>query len=166
MYYDSGMRVVIIVVVLLVVGAGAGAIIWASGNHAGQVNTDSSRIAIKGYDPVAYFTREAPVAGRSEYSHEWNNATWLFSTAEHRDRFAADPEAYAPAYGGYCAWAIAEGTVAGINPDMWHIEEGRLYLNFSARTNRRFLNDVSGNIARAEGNWPDIRARLESKASQ
>jgi beta-xylosidase len=116
---------------------GAGDFVWASGNHEGRGNADCA--------------------------NGWDDATWHFASPEPRDRFISDPEAYAPAYGGYCAWAIAEGKVAGIDPEMWHIEDGRLYLNYSARINRRFLEDVNGNIDRAETNWPRIRSELEAR---
>lgn len=158
------MRLILLAVLVAVVGTGI--VVWASGTHEGRINTDASGVAIDGYDPVAYFTRGAPVAGSADYAYQWDGVTWHFASAEHRDRFIADPEAYAPAYGGYCAWAVAEGKVAGINPEMWHIENGTLYLNYSARTNRRFLSDVSGNIARAETNWPQIQSRLDADASK
>jgi YHS domain-containing protein len=147
------MRIPVFTLVLLL--AGAGALVEAAGNGEG---------AIDGYDPVAYFTQGAAVPGNADFAYQWVDTTWHFVSAEHRDRFVTDPEKYAPAYGGYCAWAVAEGKVAGVDPEMWHIENGRLYLNFSARTNRRFLEDVSGNISRADANWPRIRAELEAGA--
>jgi YHS domain-containing protein len=158
------MRLLLIAVLFAFVGAGV--LLWASGNHEGRINTDAAGVAIDWYDPVAYFTRGEPVQGSPDHAYQWNGVTWHFASAEHRDRFISDPEAYAPAYGGYCAWAVAEGKVAGINPAMWHIENGTLYLNYSAGTNRRFLSDVSGNIARADTNWPNIRSRLDAKASE
>lgn len=135
--------------------------LFAAGEHEGRVNTNAAGVAIEGYDPVAYFTSGEAVAGNAEFTYEWANATWHFSSAEHRDLFAGDPEAYAPAYGGYCAWAIAEGSVAGIDPTQWRIEDGRLYLNYSRRINRRWLQDVQGNIERANRNWPEISAELQ-----
>jgi len=155
------MRLLFITAVFALVGAGV--FVWASGNREGRVNTNSEGVAIDGYDPVAYFTQGAAVRGNADFAHEWDGATWYFASAEHRDRFIAEPEAYAPAYGGYCAWAVAEGKVAGIDPEMWHIEDGRLYLNYSARINRRFLADVRGNITRAETNWPRVRSELEMR---
>ena len=65
--------------------------------------------AIRGYDPVAYFTEGRPVEGRAEFKHDWNGATWQFASAEHRALFAENPERYAPQYGGYCAWAVSQG---------------------------------------------------------
>lgn len=115
-------------------------------------------VAIGGTDPVAYFAEGAPRAGSAEHSLDWNGATWRFASAANRDAFAADPEAYAPQYGGYCAWAVAEGYTAPIDPEAWRIEDGRLFLNYSRRVQRRWERDVPGNIARADGNWPAVLA--------
>jgi len=144
----------------------AGSTLFAAGSHEGVLNTNSEGIAIDGYDPVAYFTLGEATAGQSEYSYDWDGGRWYFSSAEHRDLFVADPERYAPLYGGYCAWAVANGDVAGIDPHAWHIENDRLYLNYSQRINRRFLNDLSGNIERADANWPEMRVQLEAAASE
>ena len=66
-----------------------------------KVNKTSFGVAIQGYDTVAYHTENRAVKGKSEFSYNWNDAVWYFATAENRDRFAADPERYAPQYGGY-----------------------------------------------------------------
>ncbi|MGB7413736.1 MAG: YHS domain-containing (seleno)protein, partial [Thermosynechococcaceae cyanobacterium] len=85
-------------------------------------------IAIRGYDPVAYFTESQPVQGKSEFAYDWKGATWHFASAEHRDLFSGEPAKYAPQYGGYCAWAVKEGTTAPIDPQAWKIVDGKLYL--------------------------------------
>ena len=113
-------------------------------------------IAIRGADPVAYFTQGAYVAGRPEYTHDWGGATWQFASAEHRDLFVSNPEQYAPQYGGFCAWAVSEGYVAPIDPTAWDIVDGKLYLNFNARIQRRWQRDISGHVARADRNWPSV----------
>jgi YHS domain-containing protein len=120
------------------------------------VNTTFLGVAIKGYDPVAYFTDSKPVKGESDFSFEWNGAEWRFATAAHRDLFKADPAKYAPQYGGYCAWAVSRGYTAGIDPDAWRIVNGRLYLNYSMKVQQQWAEDVPGNIAKAEENWPKI----------
>lgn len=112
--------------------------------------------AIRGTDPVAYFTEGRPVEGSREFTSDWNGATWRFASAENKALFDADPEAYAPQYGGYCAWAIAQGDLASIDPAMWTIVEGKLYLNYSADVQRRWEQDIPGFIARADENWPAI----------
>lgn len=113
-------------------------------------------IAINGTDPVAYFDQGRPVAGQEESAADWNGARWLFSSPENRDRFAADPSGFAPAYGGYCAWAASRGYVADTVPEAWTIHEGRLFLNASLRIRRRWERDIPGNVARADANWPEI----------
>jgi YHS domain-containing protein len=115
-------------------------------------------VAIAGTDPVAYFADGRAVAGRAEFSHVWQGATWRFASAEHRDRFAGDPERYAPQYGGYCAWAVSQGYTAGIDPEAWRIVDGRLYLNYDLEVQARWAEDVPGNIRKADGNWPKLLA--------
>ncbi len=122
------------------------------------VNQTFFGVAIRGYDPVAYFDVGRPERGRSKHSHEWMGATWRFASAERRDRFAADPERYAPRYGGYCAYAVSQGTTAPIDPEAWKIVDGRLYLNKSPRVQELWEQDVPGHIARADANWPRILA--------
>lgn len=113
-------------------------------------------VAIRGTDPVAYVREGRPVRGRTEFIHAWQGATWHFATAANRDAFAADPARYAPAYGGFCAWAVAEGYTAPIDPAAWKIVEGRLYLNYSRSIQRRWERDIAGNITRADANWPRL----------
>lgn len=117
-------------------------------------------VAIRGADPVAYHTEGRPVIGRAEFSHAWRGTTWRFASAASRDRFAADPERYAPAYGGFCAWAVAQGYTAPIDPAAWRIVEGRLYLNYDRAVQRRWERDIPGFIRRADAAWP----RLERAA--
>ena len=113
-------------------------------------------IAIDGTDAVAYFTEGKPVAGSDSHKVTWNGATWRFSSAENAATFEANPTAYAPQYGGYCAWAAAEGYVAPTAPDAWTIHDGKLYLNFNKRIRRRWERDIPGNVARGDANWPGI----------
>ncbi|MCH2165333.1 MAG: YHS domain-containing protein [Marinovum sp.] len=115
-------------------------------------------IAVDGSDVVAYFTEGKPVAGTAAHTVDWNGATWQFSSAEDAEAFQANPEAYAPQYGGYCAWAAAEGYIAGTRRDAWTIHEGKLYLNFNKRIRRRWERDIPGNVTRGDANWPAILA--------
>ena len=87
-------------------------------------------------------------------------ATWYFACAENRDRFAADPERYAPQYGGYCAWAVAHGYTAKIDPEAWKIVDGKLYLNYSKDVQADWAEDIPGNISKGDANWPKIHADL------
>jgi YHS domain-containing protein len=113
--------------------------------------------AIRGYDPVAYFTEEKAVEGSAAHTHEYQGATWQFVSAENREKFIADPQAYAPAYGGYCAWAVANNYTAPIDPDARSIRDGKLYLNYSKVVRARWGFDKSGNIEAADRNWPNLR---------
>ncbi len=113
-------------------------------------------IAIDGTDPLGYFTEGRPVPGSADITHDWNGATWRFASVENRDTFAADPEAYAPQFGGYCAFAVSRGYIAPTAPEAWTIYDGKLYLNFSLRIRRRWERDIPGNIARGVENWPAV----------
>lgn len=115
-----------------------------------------SSLAVSGYDPVAYFREGKPVEGSSNHQFEWNGATWRFASAENLAAFEADPEAFAPRYGGYCAWAVSQGYTASTDPTAWRIVDGRLYLNYSHAVQRRWAQDIPGNIAKADGNWPAV----------
>ncbi len=115
-----------------------------------------SNEAIKGYDAVAYFTEGKPVKGLDEFSFDYMGAEWKFASQAHLDLFRADPEAYAPQYGGYCAYAVANGETASAEPDLWTIHNGKLYLNYNRRINERFQQDIDNYIRQADQNWPRI----------
>lgn len=115
--------------------------------------------AIRGYDPVAYFTEARPVKGSREFTHQWNGATWRFASAENRERFAAAPEKYAPQYGGYCAYGVASGYAVKIEPDAWSVVDGKLYLNYDKRVQASWKSDVPGYVRKADANWPGVLAK-------
>lgn len=121
-----------------------------------EIWTDMHGRALKGYDPVAYHLERRPVMGSEAYAYEWKEATWWFSSADNRDRFAADPERWAPQFGGYCAWGIAEDRVVGINPTIFRIFDDKLYLNLNMTVHKEWLASHSAFIARANRKWPDI----------
>ncbi len=120
------------------------------------INTDSEGVAIKGYDPVAYFTTGKPVKGDKEFEYKWKGAKWRFSSKEHLRLFMDAPEKYAPQYGGYWAYAVSRGTTADIDPDSWSIVDGKLYLNLNKKIQKLWKNDVPGNIKKADENWPGV----------
>jgi YHS domain-containing protein len=115
--------------------------------------------AIRGHDPVAYFDQKGPVKGSKQFSHAWRGATWYFASAENRDKFAAEPERYAPRYGGYCAYAVSQGYTADIDPAAWSIVDEKLYLNYSLRIRERWNKDIPGHIRKADTNWPSVLQR-------
>jgi YHS domain-containing protein len=143
---------------LLVLAASGFAATAAAG---GVVNSSFlGSVAIEGTDPVAYFTAGKPIAGSSEFEHEWMGATWRFASAANRDLFAADPQKYAPQYGGYCAWAVSQGYTAKIDPEAWTIVGDRLYLNYSKEVRTQWSGDIPGNITKGDANWPKLRGDL------
>jgi len=116
-----------------------------------------SNTALQGYDPVAYFTDGQPVKGSKEFSTEYNGATFQFASAANRDAFLEDPAAYAPQYGGYCAWAMADGKYAKGNAKYWKIVDGKLYLNYNAGIQKKWNADVPGFIEKANTQWQDLQ---------
>jgi YHS domain-containing protein len=121
-----------------------------------QVNTDATGLALHGYDPVAYFTEGRPVEGSARFEHRWNGATWRFASAANRDRFSATPDAYAPQFGGYCAWAVSRNYTADTDPQVFDVVNGKLYLNYSKLVQLRWKVDREGNIRKADQNWPRL----------
>lgn len=122
-----------------------------------RINTDEDGIAIKGYDPVAYHLLQRPVEGDPNIAFDWQDARWQFATAEHRELFSRDPEAYAPRYGGHCAGAMARGILWTIDPEAWAIVDGKLYLNFRKSGIERFKEDPAPEIEKADAHWKELR---------
>ena len=120
------------------------------------VNVTPEGLAIKGYDPVAYFTIKRPVKGVPGHEYEWHGARWRFASAAHREEFLQDPEMYAPVYGGYCAYAVSQGKTADIDPETWTVFEGRLYLNLDKDVQRLWEKNMMAYIRKADKNWPLI----------
>ena len=115
-----------------------------------------NNLAIDGYDTVAYFSEGKPVEGKKEFSTEYMGAQWRFSSAENLAKFKADPTAFAPQYGGYCAYAVSQGGTASAEPDLWTIHEGKLYLNYSRSVNQTWKADMESYIEQADQNWPEL----------
>lgn len=115
-------------------------------------------LAVEGYDAVAYFTMSRPVKGSSYYELEYQGAKWRFSSQKHLDLFKANPTAYMPQYGGYCAWAMAQNKKADIDPAMWKIINQKLYLNYSKKIQTQWEVDIPGFITAANRNWTHLSA--------
>src|SRR6476661_8644596 len=113
-------------------------------------------IAIKGYDPVAYFTQSKPVKGSASFTHQWMNSTWWFVSADDRDEFASTPEKYAPQYGGYCAYGVSQGHAVNIDPEAWAVIDGKLYLNYSKGVKKTWSEAIPKHIEEANRNWPGL----------
>lgn len=115
-----------------------------------------SDTAVQGHDPVAYFTEGKPVKGSDKFKTDYKAATWKFASQENLDKFLADPEAYAPQYGGYCAWAAAMNKTAKGSADNWAIEDGKLYLNINDDIQEKWAANKAEFIEQADANWPGI----------
>ncbi|MEZ9776576.1 YHS domain-containing (seleno)protein [Vibrio sp. 10N.261.54.A5] len=122
-----------------------------------DMSVDSNNLAIKGYDPVAYFANEGPVKGTSEFTATYKNANYNFASSENRDEFRANPEAYAPQYGGYCAFGVAMGKKFETDPLAWKVEDGKLYLNLDKSVQKRWLENTQEFIQDANSNWTTIK---------
>ena len=118
-----------------------------------------SDTAIKGYDPVAYFTQGEPPQGSDAHTTQWSGATWKFANAEHLAKFEANPDKYAPQYGGHCAFAVAKGDLVKIDPNAWSIVDGKLYLNYNRSIQEQWEADRADFIAKADQQWPEIGKR-------
>ncbi|MEQ1809943.1 MAG: YHS domain-containing (seleno)protein [Terricaulis sp.] len=118
-----------------------------------------SRVAVSGYDPVAYFTDGRPVRGIEQYRISHQGYEYRFASAEHLAAFRANPARYLPQYGGYCAWAVSQGYTASADPTNWRIVDGKLYLNYNDEVQRRWEADIPGHIRSANANWPGVLSR-------
>ena len=129
--------------------------IFAANAWAGEF-FERDGIAIRGYDPVAYFTDGKAARGSPEYTTQYQSSTFQFSSREHRDAFAADPEKYAPQYRGYCAYGTSTGYKAAIDPVQFTIVNGKLYLNYNEDVRKTWSKDIPGYIAKADARWPEV----------
>lgn len=120
---------------------------------------EQNGVAINGYDPVAYVMEQRPVKGVSVFRAEFRGSIFQFASAAHRDAFAADPEKFSPQYGGYCAYGMARGYKAKIDPVAFSVVRDKLYLNYSETIRARWLSDVPGYIQQANANWPSVQTQ-------
>jgi YHS domain-containing protein len=112
--------------------------------------------ALRGYDPVAYVEVNEPTRGVSEHSFVYKGSTFLFASADNRQKFVANPAKYAPQYGGYCALGTANGYKVSTQPDAFKVVDGKLYLNYNRKVFDLWTKDEPGFIAKADANWPDV----------
>ena len=126
---------------------------------ADTVNSDQSGVALRGYDPVAYFTSGAPVKGDAQFAQVYKDHRYLFASEADRAAFAADPEKYIPAYGGFCSYAASFGKKADGDPEAWRIVGGKLYLNVTKDVAKIWSEDVPGYTRKADAAWPRISTK-------
>ncbi len=119
----------------------------------------AKKYAVAGYDAVAYYKEKRAVEGKDAFMTRWKDATWRFASKENLDAFVAAPEKYAPQYGGYCAFAIAQNELAPGNPRVWKIVDGKLYLNINTATHTKWEKDQAALIKTANTYWPAVLAK-------
>ncbi|MBX9908390.1 MAG: YHS domain-containing protein [Beijerinckiaceae bacterium] len=120
-------------------------------------------LAVHGYDVVSYFTEGKPVKGDARFAVSQSAATYRFSSQANLDTFKANPAKYEPAYGGFCAYGVSVGAKFDGDPTLWKIVDGKLYLNLDPGIQEEWSKDISGNIKKAEVNWPGIKGKLPSE---
>ena len=114
-----------------------------------------TKLALEGYDPVSYFAGQ-PAKGDARFQATHKGVQYRFSSAQNLARFQANPDAFLPQYGGYCAWAVAGNYTAKGDPLAWKIVNGKLYLNYDLTVQKRWAADIPGNIAKGDHNWPQV----------
>lgn len=112
--------------------------------------------AINGYDTVAYFNAMRAVKGDDRYVHEWMGAKWKFSSQANLDLFKANPERWAPQYGGYCAYGVAQDKLVKVEPEQFTVRDGKLYLNYDADVQATWLKDTAGYVRAADGKFRSL----------
>jgi len=128
----------------------------AANKPAPAIYTAADGLAVGGYDVTAYFERGKAIRGSARHELMLRGATWRFASADSKARFQANPAAYAPQFGGYCAWAVSQGYIASGDPQQWKIVDGKLYLNFNARAKELWEADQAEAIKRGHANWPGV----------
>ncbi len=137
-----------VLVLAFVIGVSAGGGSALAGERINK--TFFGDVAIEGYDPVAYFVEAKAMKGSDEFSFKWSGANWYFTSAKHRDLFAANPEKFAPQYGGFCANAASVGREDPVDPRAWTIWQGNLYLSYSKKHSQRFASNPAKYVEKAD----------------
>lgn len=145
----------LLAVTLLIAAAFGACSVTQTATHA--FNTDANGAALRGFDAVAYFAANNAVKGDAKYEYVWKGAKWFFSSEENLKTFQADPEAYAPQFGGYCSYAVSEGYTADGDPEAWKIVDGKLYLNYNKQVKRKWEQDQGERIEKGKSNWQAFR---------
>ncbi len=128
-----------------------------------QAGTENNLIGVQGYDLVSYHTMGKPVRGNGHNVAVHDGVSYQFSSAENRKTFEANPAKYLPAYGGYCAFGAAVGKKFNGDPNVWKVVDGTLYLNLDKDIQKKWNEDISGNISKADANWVKIKDVPASK---
>jgi YHS domain-containing protein len=124
-----------------------------------SVAAEKARLAIKGFDPVAYFTDGGPARGTPEIEYEWDDQRYRFASEAHRELFKADPVRYAPQFASFCAMSLAKGELVEADPASWLINDGKLYIFGKREGPELFRRNLADNIAKANQNRTLIEKR-------
>ncbi|MEM9025485.1 MAG: YHS domain-containing (seleno)protein [Verrucomicrobiota bacterium] len=123
------------------------------------LHSGDDKLALLGFDPVAYFTENAALEGSSEYTSVHLGITYQFVNEKHLRLFEKNPTAYLPQYGGYCAYGVSKGGLYKIDPKSWSILDGKLYLNYDSGVQRKWAKQAEVYIERADEKWPELAAK-------
>lgn len=127
--------------------------VWAQDSS----QASSPRVAIKGYDPVAYFTEGRPTLGAAEFEYGWDEVRYRFASDQHMSMFRGDPDRYVPQFAGSCAMGMSKGVKVEADPANWLISDGRLFVFASPTARERFQADARSTAAAAESNWQQLK---------
>jgi YHS domain-containing protein len=142
----------------ILLGSAALAVLGSSSGPAAAQAPAERPLALKGYDPVAYFTQGKPTAGAAEYELAFDGQRYRFASAQHRDLFKANPDKYSPQFGGLCAMNLANGVRRESDPHSWVISNGNLYVFAGDRGAQNFKADAEAYASKAAGNWKTLKA--------
>lgn len=135
-----------------------GAVVVAAvcGPAAAQTAPLVQRVALRGYDPISYFTDGKPEQGSKDFTFAYDDTVYWFKSAEHRDKFATDPEHYAPQFDGYCAIQLSRGLKVEADPEAWAITSGKLYVFSKRPAVQKFAKESVAIVEQANHNWPVV----------
>lgn len=125
----------------------------ARGVKSPKFNGDQNGVILKGYDPVAYFKQKKAVKGDPKYSSSYGGATYYFASADDKGAFDKTPAKYVPQYGGYCAYSMTKRKLSDIDPNVFFVYNGKLYVCSSPKAGKAFYSDPDTNIKKADANW-------------
>ncbi|MBV8215778.1 MAG: YHS domain-containing protein [Verrucomicrobia bacterium] len=120
-----------------------------------KLNLDSQGVILKGYDPVAYFTQKKAIKGTPKYKANYHGATYYFSSSANLATFERNPSKYAPQYGGFCADGMKNRHADDIDPTVFFIIKGKLYVCASPEAEKEFRSNEQENIKKADQNWDE-----------
>jgi YHS domain-containing protein len=124
-----------------------------------KVNKDSNGYAVHGFDTVAYFVASNAVQGDPKFEYTWNGAKWLFASIDNLEKFKANPETFAPQFGGYCSYAVSHGHTADGDPQAWKVVDGKLYLNYNPEVKQMWEKQQDQFIKDGEKNWAEFQKK-------